>query len=289
MRQSVVSRAALLLALALSATAQAAPLSVEECVASSTLAQEFQKKGSLSAAKHHLQRCADRSCPGVVQAECTRWLDEVLAAMPTITIAVRLDGVDQPKARVFLDGRPWIEELTGHPVEIDPGEHLLTVYAGARQQEQRLLINLAEKNRLVVFSLRTPDAVAVTPLPVPPPVEPPPEATKPVGGRPFPVVATALSATAVVGLGVFTGLGLWGRASLSQLEADPCAVSKTCAPSRVSAIQGAFIAADVGLGVGVVAALAAAWQWWRWAREPLVVPAVSLLPGGAAVTLSGAW
>jgi hypothetical protein len=280
-----VTRALALLSFTVALAAHAGPYTVEECVAASGAAQEHQKNGALSAAKQALERCADATCPGMVQAECTRWLDEVLAAMPTITIAVRLDGVDQPRARVFLDEKPWLEELTGHPVPIDPGEHLLTVSVGARQQEQRLLINVGEKNRLVVFQLRgTPE-----PAPVAPPT-PTPVVTQPAPGRGFPALATAMTATAVVGLGLFVGLGLSGRSSLDQLLADPCAETKTCDPARVSSIQARFLAADISLGVGIAAALVAGWQWWRWAaEEPAVTPAVLLLPGGAAVSVTGAW
>lgn len=278
----------LLLLLLLATPALAGPYSVEACVSASTAAQEHQKKGALSAAKHQLTLCSDQSCPGVVQADCTRWLNDVLAAMPTVTIAVRLDGVDQPKARVFLDGRPWIEELTGHPVELDPGEHLLTVHVGARDQEQRVLINLAEKNRLIVFQLRTPDEV--TPAPTPTPTPTPPEATQPAPGRGFPVLATTLTATAVAGLGLFAGLGLSGRFALDALLKDPCADTKTCDPARVSSIEARFLAADIALGVGVAAALVAAWQWWAWASsEPAVTPAVTLLPGGAGVSVTARW
>lgn len=279
-------RPALLALLLLATPALAGPFTVEACVAASTSAQEHQKKGALSAAKHQLTVCSDQSCPGVVQADCTRWLNEVLAAMPTVTIAVRLDGVDQPKARVFLDGRPWIEELTGHPVELDPGEHLLTVHVGAREQEQRVLINLAEKNRLIVFQLRTPDEV-VDPLRK----DTPPDVKQPAPTRSFPTFATAMTATAAVGLGLFTGLGLSGRFALDGLLADPCAATKSCDPARVSSIQSRFIGADVALGVGVAAALMAAWQWWAWAStEPApVTPTVTLLPGGAGLGLSARW
>lgn len=277
-----------LVLLLVAAPAWAGPFTVEECVAASTAAQEHQKRGALSAAKHQLTLCSDQSCPGVVQADCTRWLNEVLAAMPTVTIAVRLDGVDQPKARVFLDGRPWIEELTGHPVELDPGEHLLTAHVGAREQEQRVLINLAEKNRLLVFQLRTPDEVVepVTPAPTPAP----PEVKQPAPGRGFPVLATAMTATAAAGLGLFTGLGLSGRLALDALLKEPCAETKSCDPARVSSIQSRFLAADVALGVGLAAALVAAWQWWAWAAsEPAVTPTVTLLPGGGSLGLSARW
>lgn len=280
-----VTRALALLTCFLAFAAHAGPYTVEECVAASGAAQEHQKNGALTAARGALERCSDASCPGMVQAECTRWLDEVLASMPTVTIAVRLDGVDQPRARVFLDEKPWLEELTGHPVPIDPGEHLLTVHVGARQQEQRLLINVGEKNRLVVFQLRgTPEPTPVA-TPAPTPV-----VTQPAEGRGFPTLATAMTATAAVGFGLFVGLGLSGRASLDQLLADPCAATKTCDPARVASIEARFLAADISLGVGIAAALVAGWQWWRWASsEPAVTPAVVLLPGGAALSVSGAW
>ncbi len=284
----MTARRVLALVSLLAAPVWAGPYTVEQCVAASGAGQEQRQKGALFAARRELEVCADRSCPAVVQADCLRWLDEVLVAMPTVTIAARLDGVDQPVARVLLDGQPWLQELTGRPVELDPGEHVVTVFVGAQTLEQRLVIHLGEKNRLIVFQLARLTAPKVEPSP--PPV-PPPAVGGTAGGRGFPVVPSVFSGAAVAGAALFTGFGLSGRAALDRLVKSPCAATKACDPASVADVQRRFLVADVSLGVAVAAALVAGWQWWRWASaEPSsLTPSVAPLPGGAALQLTGTW
>ena len=105
-----------------SAVATAAP-TVEQCVSASTAAQQEQKNGSYLAAKRQLEVCASPQCPSVVQSDCTKWLAEVLATMPSLVVVARLDGVDQRQARVLLDGHLCQGELSGGPEDPHPGQH----------------------------------------------------------------------------------------------------------------------------------------------------------------------
>ncbi|MHB8878436.1 MAG: hypothetical protein ACYC8T_32470 [Myxococcaceae bacterium] len=272
------TRSAFLLVTLAAGCAFAAPYSVEECVLGSEEGQGKKQQGALLSAKRQLEICSDSSCPAVVQAACTKWLDEVLLATPSLVVVARVDGVDQAKAQVLLDGQPWLDELTGKPQALDPGEHRITVAVGPLTQEQRLVVNLGEKNRLTVFHL-----AAAAPVPPPPPV---------AAVRSLPVMPLVLSGTSVAGVALFAGLGLSGRSRLDHLLASECAGSKTCDPAEAGAIRGVFTAADVALAVGVVGAAAAAWQWQRWAAGPAVSFTPYLAPGtqgGAAVGLSGLW
>jgi hypothetical protein len=219
--------------------------SLDECLKASEQAQLSRQQGKLFSARQQLEICAQSSCPAVVQSECTRWLDEVLTSMPTVVVVVRVAGADQTRASVLLDGQMWLSELTGTPQEVEPGAHRITVELAGERHEQQVVVNVNEKNRLVVFALEAP--------------RPPP--------RPAPWLAGGLTAGTVAGLGLFTGFGLAGRSALDALLADPCAAAKTCNPSRADAIRREFVVADVALAVAVVAAALAIWQWWSWAQQ----------------------
>lgn len=275
------ARCALLLATLVALDAGAAP-TVEQCVAASAAGQQQQKKGSLFAAKQQLETCSDPLCPTLVQSECTKWLADVLAAMPSIVVVARVDGVDQQQARVLLDGHLWLNELSGRPEDIEPGEHELTVTVGKQTQGQRLVVNVAEKNRLVVFSFASQltEPIVTKPLPDVPGVA----VAEPRG---FPTLPVVLSTVGAAGVGLFIGFGLSGRAALERLEKNECAATKTCNPALVDDVRRRFLVADISLGVGVVGALLAGWQWWRWGTAPAVT--VTPVPGGAGASISGAW
>ena len=249
-------------------TAMAAP-TVEQCVSASTTAQQEQKNGSYLAAKRQLEVCASPQCPAVVQSDCTKWLAEVLASMPSLVVVARLDGVDQRQARVLLDGHLWLAELSGRPEDLEPGQHELTVTVGTQTRFQKLLVNVGEKNRLVVFEFAT----AVTDV-----------APAAATGRRFPFVPVVLSTVALAGVTTFAVLGLSGRSGLDALLKQECAATKSCAPSAVAEVQRRFLIADLALGAGVVAAGFATWQWIAWASAP-----VSVAFDGRSVSVSGAF
>ena len=257
---------------------------IQQCVQASEEAQLLHKRGSLFAARQKFEACAAPGCPSVVQAECTRWLDEVLGELPGVVVVARLDGVDQAKARVLLDDQPWLETLTGKPAELEPGEHHVTVELEGQRQEQHLVANVGEKNRLLVFQFTRPAGPVVGPGGEPPPVTPP----APAMVRPTPWVPLAISGVAVIGFGQFTGLGLGGRGALDRLTSSPCATDKTCDPAGVASIRRLFVAADVSLVAGAVATGFALWQWWMWLRAPPALSvSVGVLPGSAALQVSG--
>lgn len=265
----------------LSAWVHAATPSVQECVVASGAGQEHLKQGALFSARQELELCSAPSCPQVVSADCTRWLEEVMAAMPSINIVVRVGGVDQSRALVRIDGAPWLDRLTGRPQDIEPGEHDVTVESHGAQQTKRLVVVQGEKNRVVVFQLEAVAAPVVTPPVVTTPTAP--EARRSVA---LPVVFTA---GAVAGGLSFTLFGLSGRARLATLVAQPCAATKTCDPAEAAAISREFIVADVSLVVGVASAVAAGISWWWWASQPETRPAVALVPLGTSLQLVGVW
>lgn len=240
---------------ALFVLALAASPTIDQCVASSTDAQREQKGGSYLAARRQLQVCADDACPPVIRSDCTKWLAEVIAATPSLVVVARLDGVDQTQARVLLDGHLWQAELTGRPDELEPGAHQLSVTVGSQTRAQELVVNVGEKNRLVVFEFNSALASSRAEVPV-------------AASRPLPIVPILVSVVAVAGFATFTGVGLDGRGRLERLLAEPCAATKSCDVAAVEDIRRRFLIADVGLGIGLAGVALSIWQWWAWARQP---------------------
>lgn len=235
----------------LAAAVMAAP-SVEQCVAASTEAQREQKGGSYLAARRRLQVCSDPACPPVINSDCTKWLAEVIAATPSLVVVARLDGVDQRQARVLLDGHLWQADLTGRPEDLEPGLHQLTVTVGSQTLVQSLVVNVGEKNRLIVFEFHS----ALT------------SAGASTAGRPFPVLPFVVSALAVAGVATFAVLGLDGRGRLERILSQPCAASRTCDPASIDDVRRRFVIADLGLGLGLIGAGLSVWQWWAWLAKP---------------------
>jgi hypothetical protein len=253
--------------------------SVQDCVAASGAGQEHQKHSALFSARKEFEICSASSCPQLVSTDCTRWLEEVITSMPSINIVARLNGVDQ-SAVVRLDGAPWLDRLTGRPVDIEPGEHDVEVEAGGVKLTQRLVVVQGEKNRVVVFALTGVATAPVTPV-VTTPLTP--------GVRGFPTWPVVFSIGAVAGMTSFTILGLTGKGQLAKVVAQPCAATKSCDPAQTAAISRQFLAADISLGVGIASALAAGGFWWWWALQPHDAPTVALIPAGTSLQLLGSW
>lgn len=137
----------------------------QQCLDASSAAQDRRRETQLIAAREQLLVCARATCPGVVQRDCVTWLAEVDAAMPTVVLSLKdSKGVDVIDARVELDGKPFVEQITGAAVAIDPGVHRLRVVASAGVVEEQLVIREGEKNRLVTLALPAP----AEPAPPPP-------------------------------------------------------------------------------------------------------------------------
>lgn len=179
-----------------------------QCLDASSAAQDLRREKHLVAAREQLLVCARATCPGVVQRDCAGWLAEVEAATPTVVFAVKdATGADVVAARIELDGKPLLEQLTGGAVAIDPGVHALRVIVATGEPvAQQLVIREGEKNRLVEVAL---PAWAAPPPPAPEPtsvVAPTalaaPVRDTPLGDAPPPRSRRALAAIGLTGGGV---------------------------------------------------------------------------------------
>jgi hypothetical protein len=102
--------------------------------------------------------------------------------------------------------------------------------------------------------------------------------------------AYALGGLGLAGVGAFAYLGGTGLDEKNQLRAS---CGNTCTDAQVAPLKARYIGADISLGVGVVAALAAAWLFVHPRVEEVpataLAPAISVGARGATLGVGGAF
>ena len=204
-------------------------------------AQVQRKNGALKRARESLLVCVSDRCPSVMQPDCTRWLTEVEAALPSVSFAAKgVDGADVTAVQVSIDGQLVTDTLDGKAIPLDPGSHALRFeYADEPPIEQNIIMREGEKARVVTVSW----AKARTEDPAPSASDAP----RASGGAP--ASAWITGALGLAGLATFGVLGAHGMQRRSELEKE-CFGS--CSQQQVDSIKLEMTAADIALGVGVV-------------------------------------
>ena len=260
LRRRCVTIGALLVALG-SARAEAAPTKTAlRCEAQSRDAQVAREKHAYLSARSLLASCASAECPALIQKDCSRWLDEVDAATPSVVLEVR--GVAAASARVSVDGKPVDRALAGAKIALDPGAHRFVVQAEGREKlDTEMIVFEGEKLRKLVFELvevPLPRSPPPPPLRPAPPREgdrigpPPPAAPAPGLGAPFWVL------TSVAAAGLATGASLFYVGGVQrEFLADRCRSLAGCTEGDKDALRTRLLVADVAVGVGLASAVAA--------------------------------
>ncbi|MFO0667275.1 MAG: hypothetical protein U0174_25215 [Polyangiaceae bacterium] len=137
--------------MSLASSAIAAPADREACLNSSEQGQKLRQQGKLQDAQKQFQICAQRECPGVVQRDCTQWLQEVSSALPTVTLSVQDEkGRDVIDVQVSIDGKNILSKLDGKTIPVDPGVHTFKFEVeGKAPIEERVLISEGDKAKKV--------------------------------------------------------------------------------------------------------------------------------------------
>jgi hypothetical protein len=214
----------------------------QQCADAYVQTQTARKASKLRGAREQVLLCAQNACPDVVKKECAVWLTEIDASMPTVVFEARdASGSETSAVRVFFDGQVLKEQLDGKAVTIDPGEHRVRYeLEGQAPIEELVVIREGEKNR----------RLSITFLKAAPGTSPPGSDTSGGGAGGVPPITYVLGGVGVVGIGLFATFGILGVSDKSELE-DTCAPN--CSESDVDGVRAKLIAADVSLGVGVVA------------------------------------
>jgi hypothetical protein len=211
------------------------------------------------------------------------WLREVEQDLPSMILVPRTpEGTDVVDVRVFVDGEVVAEGVTGKPIEVDPGRHVVRYERdGAPAVEEVVIISQGEKNRLVrvIIEQPAPDSRRL------------PATTMPQNGRqdavpPLPPLAWVLGGVGVSAVGAGVTLELLGSAKLGRLRSS-CAPS--CSPADVRSARTMIIAGDVLLASGVVSLGVLAWTVLRGRSSKTAVHGLDVTPaaGGMAATYRG--
>jgi hypothetical protein len=237
-----------LITLVAPAVAQAQPkVTAQQCNSAYESAQVSRKARKLRAARQDLLLCSQSQCPGPIAADCGPWLREVESALPSVVVVARdASGADVTALKVSVDGAVLASHLTGEPIDVDPGEHTFVFEPehGAKV-EQKLLVNVGEKHRIVQVAVRSEPPAPLPPGPVPIKDTPHPADEERHGSF---VPGIVVGVVGVASLAASLGLYFNAKSAADGLRAT-CAPN--CNPSDVDALRTKGIASDVTFGVGV--------------------------------------
>lgn len=230
--------AALLSAFAREAAAEASEPDKAMCVETYRSAQVQRRNGALKRARESLLVCVSDRCPSLMQPDCTRWLTEVEAALPSISFAAKgVDGKDLTSVRVTMDGQILADSLDGKSVSVDPGPHVVRFeHGGQAPIEQTIVVREGEKARVVDVSWARPESAGDG-------------ASARDRTRP-PATAWILGGIGVAGLATFGVLAIHGMQRRSELER---ACFGSCRQDQVDSIKTELVVADIALGAGIAA------------------------------------
>jgi hypothetical protein len=132
-------------------------------------AQELRRQGHFADAGDRLEHCAVPSCPKIVRDDCTRRLDDLKLAQPSLVFEVRSRaGKDIIAVRVSLDGQLFTDRLNGTPLTVDPGPHTFTFDVPDEPTvAERLLVREGERARrirVVIGGVSRPAVAATAPI-----------------------------------------------------------------------------------------------------------------------------
>jgi hypothetical protein len=251
------------------------------CAQAAEQAQRQRAAGKLLEARASLLICSRDVCPGLIRSDCTQWRAQVEASVPTIVLRAQDPrGQDLSDVKVWLDGVPFTDKIDGLPVEVDPGQHVLTAeHSGSKKFRQDIVIRTGDRNRTISLLLQ--DLEPLVPIPVPP---------QPAVPQPPPQVSPAawvFAGLGVAGAGVGTYFLVSAIRDKNALERSKCAPS--CSQDAVDTGKRKTDIATVGYGATLVAGGFATYFFLTPSRpksttlpsrEVLVTP----LHGGAVAT-----
>ena len=237
------------------------------CISAYEQTQTLRKDGKPLASKAQAAICSRESCPALLTKDCTKWLAELDALVPTVVLEPRTPaGALRTDVRVKLDGAPLNEKIDGKPVSLEPGAHTFVFEAdGAAPVERALVLKEGEKNKKVIVTL----AAAA------------PTAETKSADRPVPLGVWLFGGATVVALATSAVFAIDGLGKKSDL--DQC--KPHCAGSDVDAMSSSFTFADVALGAGVMAGAAAVYLFLTRPSAESSAPApASAASAGARTT-----
>ena len=260
------------------------PVTPQRCNAAYERAQVFRRDRKLVAARESLLLCSQPRCPAVISADCGPWLREVEGVMPSVVFGARdASGKDVPAVKVSVEGVVLATRLGGSSIEVDPGERTFVFEPEhGKRVEQKLVINMGEKNRLVLVTILDNNVAEPAPL-APSSTTVTAESTG--GQRGSLVPALVVGGLGVAALGASLGLYLDAKSGVDKLR-DTCAPD--CAKADVDSARTKGILSDVAFGVGLAGLGAAGLMILLRPSAKPAPPASTALQWALAPTTGGA-
>lgn len=221
----------------------------QACVTASEKAQQLRSAGKLGEAREQLNICGRPECPKLVQQDCTQWMSELLASLPSVVPAAKdRKGRDIVEAKLTVDGKVVADVLDGKPIVIDPGVHtFLFESKGLPPLKEQVVVKPGEKNRIVTVTFATADdptsgGPAATPAGAP--TAPPHDSA---GGSSAPVAAYVMGGVGLAALGAALYFDLAATGDAHDLRST---CSPNCAQSAVDDVKTKYTIAGVTAGIG---------------------------------------
>jgi hypothetical protein len=202
-------------------------------------AQTFRDAKKLLEAREQLRACARATCPASVVKECTNWLSEIEARIPSVLlVATDAKGAALPNVSVTVDGAATPRSVDGTSWEMNAGQHTFTFQLpdGTKIDKTTVVVEAQKDQRIVV-------------LVGPPP--PKPSILKPVG-----YVVGGVGVAGLI-LGAVTG-GLALAEKGSKCTNDQCTGNSANGILTLGKVStGAFVAGGILAAGGVTLILVA--------------------------------
>jgi hypothetical protein len=263
------------------------------CALASEDAQQLRTEGRPREARERLLVCVRDVCPQIVRKDCTLWLAEVTAALPSVVVGARDgQGQDVVNVKVTLDGKPFTDRVDGKAIAVNPGVHTFHFeMEGAPPVDEKVVVREGEKNRELVVTFKTPAPPVVTaPVPVKPMGPEPVPAESRSHSQGPPVLTYVFTGVAAVAAGGYAYFGIKGKNDVYDLRGT-CAPG--CSQSQKDNASTELLIANISVGVGVAALATAAILWIAQPGAPAAKASgaalvdVTVLPGGGIASLAG--
>jgi hypothetical protein len=235
-------------------------------------------------ARQQFQTCAATTCPKVVQDDCTRWLEAIEAAVPSVVVTAKSDAaVDLVDVTVLVDGQPFATKLNGESLSLDPGAHVFHFEAkGGGSLDREVVVAEGERNQRVAVVLKASGSAS---SPEPEPVSRSSSlASTPAGLGTQRILAIAAGGVGVVGLGVGTVFGIVAlstRSAANGICPDASCPTQLGSEKWSNAVAASSVS-TAALIVGGAGLLAAATLWFT---APAASTQVGVYPGGAQLRM----
>jgi hypothetical protein len=293
-------------------TARSDGTPIATCSDNYTHAQILRNEHKLLQARDALRVCAQTSCKDFIVKDCTMWLDQVQASLPSVVpVATDEAGNDVANVRVSMDGVILLQKIEGSSVEVNPGSHTFTFEAaGGTRIDKQIVVSEGEKNKRIAVSVARVGAQPAAPISTSPAAPAPASSLPPTVSAPLPATGPAATAPAssdtssgppwrtiglvtggvgVVGLAIGTVFGLQASSEKSGAGCD----SNSHCPDAAAAgkLQDAKNAADLSTVFFVVGGVlgAGGLAMWIFAPSSSVQASPSVGSRFTGVELKGSW